>query len=237
MSRSWLIFSFTLSILLHAGLAAGLLYWQSGSLVKPIVYSPSFTVALYEHAPQEPTPKNGAPVASPGKSKTQGSVKKAAHTKWKVKTKPVPRKRKQTVHKKHEVSPKALSKKETAKEKALVEKALAQVVKDTYSVGGINREAVEIQYKEYYDKIWRRVRANWILPTEIATSRQNLMAVVTVRIARDGTPLDIELERSSGNRLFDDSCMRAARKTVPFPPLPKDYPERYMELGLRFRPE
>lgn len=80
------------------------------------------------------------------------------------------------------------------------------------------------------------MKASWILPEEVVASGEDLLAVVVVRIGRDGGLLDIKMEESSGNKLFDQSCLRAVKKAAPFPPLPEDYPQRYMELGLRFRP-
>jgi len=238
-SKRWWLFSLSLSMLLHAGVAVGLLHWHSGRTVKPIIYSPSFTVALYKPTSHGTsfTKRTKATGATSQRAKSQSSLNKATKAGWKIKTRVSHNKKKKTVRKRPQIASKALSQKESARENALLEKALAQVTKEVALGGsGVNREAVEIQYKEYYDEIWRGVRVNWILPEGVATGEQSFMAVVIVRIARDGSLLKVELEKSSGDRIFDASCIRAAKKTAPFPPLPENYRGQYMELGLRFIP-
>ncbi len=238
----WLL-SFLLALFLHGVVAAGILFWHAG-MRKTVIYSPSFSVALYSRVPgpkppisTKPKPQMTERKAFPIKKSLPPSSKpKPAHKKaWKVKGKKTIRKKrasskKRTLHRSKGKPSKKAS-------QALLERALAKVGKEVV-MGGMStgREAIEIQYKEYYDEIWRRVKASWILPEEIVAEGANLLAVVVVRIAKDGSLLEMKLEKSSKNKVFDQSCLRAVKKAAPFPPLPKDYPQRYMELGLRFKP-
>ena len=243
-------FSFCLALGIHGVLLAGFFFWHTG-FTRPIIYSPSFSVSLYSQVPQETRrarPKvikkgkhrvvsklPSKPPAPPPSKKEKGAwkVKKKKVSTKKKATKKVASKTPQKVSKKTRVSKKA----SLAREKALLARALAEVSKEVSAGGGgISRENVELKYKAYYDEIWRRVKASWILPEEVISSGEDFLAVVVVRIGRKGELLEMKLEKSSGNKLYDQSCLRAVKKAAPFPPLPKDYPQKYMELGLRFRP-
>ncbi len=244
----WL-FSFCLALAIHAAVLAGLFLWHTG-FTRPIIYSPSFSVSLYAHVPQpkvarvKEVKKKAHKVVSKLPPKTPPPPKKTEKHAWKVKEKkkkPTKRTSKTTARKtvkKTGKKVKRVSKRSSAaRERALLARALARVSKEvSMAGGGVSRESVELKYKEYYDEIWRRVNASWILPEEVIASGEDFMTVVVVRIGKDGQLLDMKLERSSGNRLFDQSCLRAVKKAAPFPPLPKDYPQKFMELGLRFRP-
>jgi len=239
----WLL-SFLLALFLHGAVAAGILFWHPG-MRKIVIYSPSFSVALYSRVPGSKPPvstrpkpqvikREKPPIKKPlsPPSKPKPAQKKT----WKVKGKKTSHK-KRIPSKKKGSRVKGRSSKKASQAKALLEKALAKVGKEVVMGGmGTGREAIEIQYKKYYDEIWRRVKASWILSEEIVAEGANPLAVVVVRIAKDGSLLDMKLEKSSQNRVFDQSCLRAVKKAAPFPPLPKDYPQRYMELGLRFKP-
>ncbi len=227
MNKGIWFLSFMLALLLHGVVGAGMFFWHP-SMKRPVIYSPSFTVALYSEAPTPTRPPQKGTVAVKRSSAKVQKGKSAVSKAWKVKGKKASRVKKPAPRKK--ISSKA-------KRKALLEKALAKVEKEVV-MGGLStgREAIEIRYKKYYDEIWRRVKASWILPEEILTGGSNLFAVVVVRIARDGALMETKLDKSSGNEVYDQSCIRAVKKAAPFPPLPKGYPQRYMELGLRFRP-
>ena len=49
---------------------------------------------------------------------------------------------------------------------------------------------------------------------------RKLMAVVTIKVARDGSIVGVTLKRSSGNKLMDSSAMAAARKVQMLEPPP-----------------
>ena len=62
----------------------------------------------------------------------------------------------------------------------------------------------------------------------------NLEAIIDVKILRDGTVSRLEIEKSSGNRYFDQSAVKAVRKASPFPALPAWIQETTAEFGIKF---
>lgn len=70
---------------------------------------------------------------------------------------------------------------------------------------------------------------NWDIPP--AMSDKNLETVISIKIMKDGLVQFIEIEKSSGSRLFDRSVLMAITKTNRLAPPPHE-----MELGVRFKP-
>lgn len=81
---------------------------------------------------------------------------------------------------------------------------------------------------EYLDLVQGKIRQNWVYPE---TLDRDLEAVISIRIAKDGTATVLGIEKSSGNRLFDRSVLIAISKASP---LPK--PDKEIEIGVRFKP-
>jgi colicin import membrane protein len=90
---------------------------------------------------------------------------------------------------------------------------------------------VPLSFRLYYEEVWKRVRARWVLPS---MRPQGLKAVVAVRIGRDGTIERADIESGSGDERFDRSALNAVRAASPLPPLPGDYLGRWHEIGIRF---
>ncbi len=89
------------------------------------------------------------------------------------------------------------------------------------------------QMNAYYAIIWSRIKSQWALPRGILQS-DNLEAVIDVKILRDGTVNRLEIEKSSGNRYFDQSAIKAVRKASPFPALPAWIQDTSAEFGIKF---
>ncbi len=83
----------------------------------------------------------------------------------------------------------------------------------------------------YLNRLVARIQMNWSLPEGI-TGKE---AVVDVKIDRKGRLVELHIEKSSGNELFDGSCIRAVRRAFPFDPLPPVYEGLYFEVGVRFK--
>jgi TonB family protein len=79
---------------------------------------------------------------------------------------------------------------------------------------------------DYYTKIQQEIRRQWIFPE---TAKQVHEVVISVRIMKDGTVVTQDIEKSSGNALFDRSALRALAKASPVSPPPHE-----MEIGIRF---
>ncbi len=85
----------------------------------------------------------------------------------------------------------------------------------------------------YYEVIWSRIKAEWALPKGILPT-EDLEAVIDVSVSRSGSVTSFSVEKSSGNRYFDQSTVRAIRKASPFPPIPEGIRGSSIELGIRF---
>ena len=45
-----------------------------------------------------------------------------------------------------------------------------------------------------------------------------------------------KIKQSSGNELYDQSALRAVLESIPFPPLPRDFPGQYLKVNFGFNP-
>lgn len=80
----------------------------------------------------------------------------------------------------------------------------------------------------YMDKIVGEIKAGWVYPD---WAEKDLLMIINVKIQRDGTIQVLEVEKKSGNPLFDRSVQQAIIKASPVTP-----PTNEMEIGLRFYP-
>jgi TonB family protein len=92
---------------------------------------------------------------------------------------------------------------------------------------------MDAKVRAYYAMIWSRIKSGWSLPAGILPG-DSLETVIDVTILRSGTVTDVNFEKRSGNRFFDDSAMKAIRKASPFPPLPAWVGEASLGVGIRF---
>ncbi len=82
--------------------------------------------------------------------------------------------------------------------------------------------------EDYISMVVNKIQQHWIFPE---TGDKDLLAVISIRIARDGRITVDKIEKSSGNPLFDRSALRAINSASPLPPPPEE-----IEIGVRFRP-
>ncbi len=92
---------------------------------------------------------------------------------------------------------------------------------------------VNAQANEYIEAVWSRVKQNWSIPQSLLPEK-NVTTIIDVRIARNGALLYAGFEKRSGNRYFDDSALRAVKKSSPFPALPHWVRDNHIEIGIRF---
>ncbi|MBI5050907.1 MAG: TonB C-terminal domain-containing protein [Nitrospirae bacterium] len=78
----------------------------------------------------------------------------------------------------------------------------------------------------YYSVITQKIWQQWVYP-DFKTS--GLELTISIKIGRDGKIISQNIEKTSGNALFDRSAMKAILKASPFPPPPIE-----MEIGVRF---
>jgi TolA protein len=89
--------------------------------------------------------------------------------------------------------------------------------------------------QQYIGLVWTRIQKNWTLPPTLMP-RENIEAIVAIRIARSGALEFADFEKRSGNRYFDDAALKAVKKSSPFPPFPGRMTDSGIEIGIRFHP-
>lgn len=89
------------------------------------------------------------------------------------------------------------------------------------------------QTNEYIAMVWARIKQNWTMPQPLMPDT-NITAVIDVRLSRSGALEHAAFEKRSGNRYFDESALRAVKKSAPFPPLPFWVRDNSIAIGIRF---
>ncbi len=87
----------------------------------------------------------------------------------------------------------------------------------------------------YGDRVKETISRNWVFSEAIKA--QGLETRLMVVVNRDGSIVDLRVEKTSGNAIFDESAVRAVRKSAPLPPLPQVISYPRVEIGIRFSPE
>lgn len=90
-----------------------------------------------------------------------------------------------------------------------------------------------MKMKVYYSVIWSKIREQWAFPEGIL-SKDDYEAIIAITILRNGNIADLEFEKRSGNRYFDESAVKAIRKASPLPALPEWLRGSSLEVGVRF---
>ena len=101
------------------------------------------------------------------------------------------------------------------------------------ATGGSNKKGLEL-LDIYNAEIWHRIQKNWAFSEQIAQGNTELEGIIIMKIMRDGEIRDIWFERRSGNSYFDDSVLKAVKKSNPLPPLPDGFLGPYYDVGIRF---
>jgi len=88
----------------------------------------------------------------------------------------------------------------------------------------------------YKLEIAYHIEKKWAFPEQFAGDRTDLEAVLVIKILPNGEIRDIWFEKKSGNSYFDESALKAVKKSNPLPPLPKEYRRPFYNVGLVFTP-
>jgi colicin import membrane protein len=97
----------------------------------------------------------------------------------------------------------------------------------------ISNAEINAQTNEYLGVVESRIKGHWMNPQALMPEK-NISSIIDIRIARSGALEYTKFEKRSGNRYFDDSALRAVKKSSPFPPLPYWIMDNSIELGVRF---
>jgi len=132
-----------------------------------------------------------------------------------------------------EVTAKKKKKEEKPKEKKTEEKKQQETpqqptVKQPFS--SLSVEAAKFPYMYYLNQIRKKISENWLFTRESG----NLRTVVYFRIKSNGEIEPPKLTESSGDKYFDQICIRAVKLSEPFPPLPSGYQEEYLGVYFEF---
>ncbi len=73
----------------------------------------------------------------------------------------------------------------------------------------------------YTEKIHQKISRNWTIPPSVPTE-ENLESLIFFKIDESGKVYDVKVNESSGNKAFDDFCVRAIYKSAPLPPPPQE---------------
>ena len=88
----------------------------------------------------------------------------------------------------------------------------------------------------YKAEIPYHIEKNWAFSEQLTGGDTDLIAVVVIKIMQNGEIKDIWFEKKSGNSYFNESALKAVKKSSPLPALPKQYLKAYYNLGLIFTP-
>jgi len=75
----------------------------------------------------------------------------------------------------------------------------------------------------YVDAVRRRISSNWFQSSVDPGVRWAPRAVISFQVLRDGTVVNVQVLRSSGNASVDRSAIRAIRDSSPLEHLPSEY--------------
>jgi len=90
------------------------------------------------------------------------------------------------------------------------------------------------RFSWYVEAVRNRVSSNWLQSTVDPSVRWAPRAVATFQILRDGSVVNPQVTRSSGNTSVDNSAIRAILSSSPMPSLPAEYRGSYVTVEFWF---
>ena len=100
--------------------------------------------------------------------------------------------------------------------------------------GGGSGAPLDPAMQKYLLDIWEKIKNAWNVPG--MAQKKDLETIVLVKIRKDGRIVDINIEKRSGNRVYDESVLRVLRAVEPLPPIPSSLNTDALEIGFRFLP-
>lgn len=98
------------------------------------------------------------------------------------------------------------------------------------SKGSSSSGVVSDQADQFFSGLQSKIRNNWNLPVWL--SKQNLNATVVIFLDRSGYVSNSIIAKSSGNKQFDDYCLKTVRMAQPFGAPPDDVVQEGITLGF-----
>jgi colicin import membrane protein len=104
----------------------------------------------------------------------------------------------------------------------------------TLGPGGTGGGVVKgIDFISYQNQMLSTIKNNWVWVGQ----RANLRVTVHFNIKENGEIVGLKLVQPSGNPSYDDSVLRAVRKSSPLPAPPESVRKDFSDVELAFRPE
>jgi colicin import membrane protein len=97
---------------------------------------------------------------------------------------------------------------------------------------GTGQSVEGIPMQIYRMEVEDRIYSNWAEP-----ERKELKATFWLTVRRDGTILETKIKKRSGDSLFDESALKAIKRSDPLPPFPEIYKKSYAEIEIIFHPQ
>jgi protein TonB len=222
------------SMLLHASLAAGIIYAAMHAAAPQevstlsIKFAPAAGVASRESQVVAPTPDTRHP--TPKKIAIPEPVAEAPNPVVKSEPKTVPFSPFGKSTKKGSETPPAPHPQPAAPQVAAKPGVVGGVDIPIGSAGVTGIEG-DFPYTIYIDRMKTLIGQRWLRPQVSG----GIVATVSFAIDRDGTIRDAKNEISSGNGTFDRAALRAVLEASPLPPLPFGYNGTYLGVHLTFR--
>ena len=85
----------------------------------------------------------------------------------------------------------------------------------------------------YQNRLLNTIKNNWVW----AGQRSNVRVIVHFNIKDNGEIFGLKIVQPSGNPSYDESVLRAVKKSSPLPPIPEGLRSEFSDIELAFRPE
>ncbi len=113
-----------------------------------------------------------------------------------------------------------------------------QAVKNQVGTSAINvtDQSFGDRFGYYVRAMNQKISRQWLTQT-LDANAQGRRVYLTFRIDRDGTPGNVRIVQSSGDRTLDSSAVRALERIDTLGPLPEAYGGSYIEVQYYFEPQ
>ncbi len=102
--------------------------------------------------------------------------------------------------------------------------------------GGAGGRLIDPALARYLVGVREKIEDAWHIPF-MSSQQKNFEVNATIKIRKDGRIVDITIDKRSGNRVYDESVLRALTAIQQLPPLPSSVTEDPLEVELTLRPE
>lgn len=102
------------------------------------------------------------------------------------------------------------------------------------SGAGIKLDAEDFKFAYYLEVLRERIGYTWTPPLLVGVKNE-VVATVYFKIARDGAISEEKIEKTSSQELFDRAALRAIKLADPLPPLPAGFKGKYLGVHFEFQ--